>query len=414
MVVVGAGAAGLMAARELRRADCTIVVLEASDRVGGRIHTLSDSAAGIPLELGAEFIHGEAPETNRLLAEAHLVSLPVLGEHYRSDRGELSLQERTWNRMASVFERIDADREQDRSFQEFLDEEPGGRRLKENRALAKGFVQGFYGADPSRISEKSLAQEGDPTEGAAQAARVVHGYATLIAHLHRDVEDVVRFDAVVHRILWDGSRVRILARDGREYSARAAVITVPLPALQDESLAIEPEIPTVRSAARQLVMGHVARVNVVFRQRFWERRVDELSFVHTPKRPFNVWWTMYPLLAPVMVGWSCGPPAVELTRSGETESVAVRELARAFGMRRDRLEVLIDSLHSYDWTNDPFVRGAYSYVGVGGTGAAKRLSKPVENIFFAGEATDEEGGSTVEGALTSGKRAARQVLRALK
>jgi monoamine oxidase len=250
VVVVGAGAAGLMAARELRRADCAIVVLEASDRVGGRVHTLSDSAAGIPIELGAEFIHGEAPETNRLLAEAHLVSVPVLGEHYRSDRGELSLQERTWNRMASVFERIDPDREQDRSFQEFLDEEPGGRRLKEQRELARGFVQGFYAADPGRISEKSLAQQGDPTEGAAQAARVVHGYAALIAHLHRDLEDIVRLDTVVHRILWDESRVRVFARDGREYSARAAVITVPLPALQDESLVIKPEVPRVRDAAR--------------------------------------------------------------------------------------------------------------------------------------------------------------------
>jgi monoamine oxidase len=162
-------------------------------------------------------------------------------------------------------------------------------------------------------------------------------------------------------------------------------------------------------------MGHVARVNVVLRERFWERKVDELSFLHTPKRPFNVWWTMYPLLAPVMVAWSGGPPALELTRSGETESAVVRELARAFRMRRDRLETLVDSLHTYDWTNDPFVRGAYSYVGVGGTGAAKRLSKPVEGtLFFAGEATDEEEGSTVEGALASGKRAARQVLRAMK
>jgi monoamine oxidase len=250
VVVVGAGAAGLMAARELHRAGCAIVVLEASERVGGRVHTLSDSAAGIPLELGAEFIHGEAPETNRLLAEAHLVSVPVMGEHYRSERGKLSSQERTWNRMARVFERIDADREQDRSFQEFLDEEPGGQRLKEDRELARGFVQGFYGADPGRISEKSLAQQGDPTEGAAQAARVVHGYAALIAHLHRDLEDIVRLDTVVHRILWDESRVRVFARDGREYSARAAVITVPLPALQDESLVIKPEVPRVRDAAR--------------------------------------------------------------------------------------------------------------------------------------------------------------------
>lgn len=414
VVVIGAGAAGLMAARELRRAGREVIVLEASDRVGGRIRTLYDTAAGTPLELGAEFIHGEARETNRLLAEARLVTVPVLGEHFRSDYGELTLQERTWKRMARVFQRIDPIREPDRSFQEFLDEEPGGRRLEEDRELARGFVQGFYGADPGRISEKSLAQEGDPTESAAEATRIVQGYSALIAYLHRDLVDVVCCGTVVHRILWDEARVRVLARDGSEYGARAAVITVPLPALQDESIAIEPEIPAIRKAARQLVMGHVARVNVVVRERFWERRADELSFVHTPKRPFNVWWTLYPLLAPVIVGWSGGPPALELTHSGETETAAVRELARAFGLRRSRLERSIESLHTYDWTNDPLVRGAYSYVGVGGTGAARRLSKPVaRTLFFAGEATDDENMGTVEAALASGKRAARHVLRAL-
>jgi monoamine oxidase len=415
VIVVGAGAAGLMAARELRRASCKVVVLEASDRVGGRIHTLYDTGAGIPIELGAEFIHGEAPETNRLLAEARLVTVPVMGKHYRSDRGELSPQERTWERMARVFKRIDPDRKLDRSFQEFLDGKPGARRLERDRELALGFVQGFYAADPSLISEKSLAQQGDPTEGAAEAARIVNGYASLIAHLHRDLEDVVHLKTVVNRILWDESGVRVLARNGGEYSARAVVITVPLSALQDESLAIEPEIPATRKAARQLVMGHAARVSVVVKERFWEKKVDAPSFVHTPKRPFNVWWTMYPLLAPVIVGWSGGPPAVELTRSGEIESAAVRELARAFGTRRDRLESLIESVHPYDWTHDPLARGAYSYVGVGGIGAAKRLSRPVSgSVFFAGEATDEENGSTVEGALASGKRAARQVLRALE
>lgn len=414
VVVVGAGAAGLMAARELRRASCEVVVLEASDRVGGRIHTLYDTAAGVPLELGAEFIHGEAPETRRLLAEARLVTVPVLGEHHRSERGELSPYERTWQRMARVFERIDADREQDRSFQEFLNEAPGGKRLEVEREMARSFVQGFFGADPALISEKSLAQQGDPTEGAARGARIVNGYGALVAHLHRDLADVVHMDTVVQRILWDESGVRALVRNGREYSARAAVIAVPLPALQDESLALEPEVPPVRKAARKLVMGHAARVSVVVRERFWEGRADELSFVHTPKRPFNVWWTLFPLLAPVIVGWSGGPPALELTRSGETESAALRELARAFGMRPKRLESLLDSVHSYDWTKDPYVRGAYSYVAVGGTGAARRLSRPIGGtLFFAGEATDEETGSTVEGALVSGKRAARHVLRAL-
>src|SRR5687768_5962101 len=186
-IVVGAGAAGLMAARELHRAGKRVCLLEASDRIGGRVMTLYDTNAGIPIELGAEFIHGEAPETVRLLDEARLVSVPVSGEHYRSDRGELTAQGPVWDRMARVFAHLNPKRKKDRSFQEFLDKKPGGSRLRDERQLARGFVQGFFGADTSLISEKSLAEDGKPTEGAAEGTRLVNGYGALIDYRRRDV-----------------------------------------------------------------------------------------------------------------------------------------------------------------------------------------------------------------------------------
>ena len=414
VVVVGAGAAGLVVARELQRAGYSVVVLEAGTKAGGRVRTLYDTNAGVPVELGAEFVHGEAPETNRIVQEAHLVTVPVLGEHVRSDRGELSEQGRVWKRMARVFKRMDADREKDRSFQEFLDEKPGGALLKRERKLARGFVQGFNAADPALISEKSLAQQGNPTEGAAHAARIVNGYGALIEYLYSEVRDVVRLRQKVIRVGSDDGGVSVRTRSAR-YDARAAVITVPLPFLQDKSITFEPEVPHVRSAAQQLLMGHVARITIVLRERFWEQKLKQLSFVHTPERPFNVWWTMFPLRAPVLVGWSGGPPALELTETGTLEEQAMRELARAFRMRRKRLETVVEAMHSHDWSRDANTKGAYSYVRVGGTGAAKRLARPVRGVlFFAGEATDEQNSGTVEGALASGQRAFRQVVRSLR
>ena len=414
-IIVGAGAAGLMAARELRHAGKNILVLEASPRAGGRVMTLYDTNAGIPVELGAEFIHGEAPETRKLLDEARLTTVPVLGDHYRSDHGELSDQGRVWKRMKKVFRLMNPDRKTDRSFQDFLDDKPGGRALANERELARGFVQGFNGADPSLISEKSLADQGDPTEGAAEAARIVNGYGALIEYLMRDLSEIIRSSVAVRRIARMESGVTVTDEHGKEHATRAVILTVPLPLIQDESIIIEPAIPALRNPARQLVMGHVSRVCVVVKERFWEKKIENLSFVHCPERPFNVWWTQNPVRAPLLVGWSGGPPALELTRSGRAEDVALLELARAFGIKRARLDRIVESIHTYQWSEDPNFRGAYSYSGVGGARAARTLARSFDDrIHLAGEATDSATSGTVEGALASGKRAAQKVLELIK
>jgi monoamine oxidase len=414
VVIIGAGAAGLMAARELTRAGKQVVVLEGSRRVGGRVLTLFETRAGMPIELGAEFVHGDAPMTTRLLDEARLATVPVSGAHVRSDDGELSPQGPIWKRMARVFALMSRKRKTDRSFQDFLDTRPGGARLARDRELADAFVQGFDGADPALISERSLAEQGNPTEGAATARRIVNGYAALIVHLEREVAGCVRLETVAQRIEWGDAGVRVVDTNGTTHAARAVVVALPLPMLQDGTLRFEPEIPALRHAANRLVMGHVARVCVVVRERFWEPKTRELGFVHAPRRPFMVWWTQHPVQAPMLVGWAGGPSARELTRSGTIEDVALAELAHVFRMRRGRAESMVESIHWHDWSNDPLVRGAYSYVGVGGVSAPRSLARSVAGrVFIAGEATDAESGGTVEAALASGERAAKGVLRAL-
>jgi monoamine oxidase len=415
VVIVGAGAAGLFAARELTRAGMRVIVLEASQRVGGRMCTELESGAGRPIELGAEFVHGDAPETTRLLDEARLATVPVTGRHYRSDRGELSPQGPVWERMRRVFAHMSKRRKHDRSFQEFLDGTPGGASLRAERELARGFVQGFNGADPALISERSLAEQGNPTEGAADARRIVDGYAALVRHLEREVAGRVRRGVRVTRIAWNEEGVRVADASGGEHVARTAIVTVPLPLLQDETaLALEPEIPALRAAARRLVMGHVLRVTVAVRERFWERTTKELSFVHAPTRPITVWWTQHPIAAPVLTGWTGGPPALALSRGGDVESTTIGELAHAFRMRRGRMERLVESLHWHDWSSDPNTLGAYSYTGVGGTSAPRTLARAFGGtLLFAGEATEGDTQGTVEGALASAKRAVRAARRRL-
>jgi len=398
-----------MAARELKRAGKRVSVLEASNRLGGRVMTLYNTNAGVPVELGAEFIHGDAPETMRLLDEARLVTVPVTGKHYRSDRGELTSQGDVWSRIARVLGHMNPNRKSDRSFQEFLDDKPGGARLKDERELARGFVQGFFAADTRLISEKSLAAEG-ATGGAAEARRIVNGYGALIDYLQRDIAGDIRVNVTVKRVIHSEADVRVIDNANNEYRARAVVITVPLPMLQNQSIQLEPEIPTLRRAASQLVMGTVTRVDVVVKERFWEKKVDDVAFVHSPKRPFNVWWTQHPLYAPLITGWAGGPPAVELSQTGDIEGAAIEELAAVFDMHRKRMEALVDSIYTHDWTHDPFTRGAYSYAGVGGSYASRVLARSFGRLLLAGEATDSGSSGTVEGALATGKRAARKVL----
>jgi monoamine oxidase len=412
VIIIGAGAAGLMAARDLHRAGKSVIVLEAADRIGGRAMTVNAPRAGVPVELGASFVHGEAPETTKLLDEARLVSVPVLGDQYRSEHGRLSVEEKIFERMARVFKYVSANRKEDRSFQEFLDERPGGPRLADERELVHGFIRGFQAADTTLISEKSLAEQGDPTEGASESRRIVKGYGALIDHIKHDISGLIRLRHAVKRIVWTRSHVRVIDVYGTAFVAKAVIVTVPLPALQDDTIVFEPEIPQLREAARQLVMGHVAHVNLVVKERFWEDRVENVSFIHTPERRFNVWWTQNPIQAPLITGWSGGPPSLELTQKGDIENVAISELARVFGMRRSRAEGLVESIHYHNWNADPNIRGAYSYVGVGGSDAPSRLTKSVEGtLFFAGEATNPDTSGTVEGALASGKRAAQQFLR---
>jgi Monoamine oxidase len=274
-------------------------------------------------------------------------------------------------------------------------------------------VQGFEAADTRLISAKSLADQGDPTEGASEARRIVNGYSAVIDYLHTDVAEDVWLTTRVTRIGRDGSRMRVLDNRGDEYDAGAVIVTVALSMLQNDSIAFELDVTDMRHASRQLVMGHAMRLNVIVKERFWEKKADKVSFVHAPTRPFNVWWTQSPLQAPLIVGWSGGPPAQKLSEDGDTENVAIGELARTFGMHRSRAEKLVDSIHWHDWTTDPLTLGAYGYPAVGGANAARQLARNVDgNLFFAGEATDTGSAGTVEAALASGKRAARKILAA--
>jgi monoamine oxidase len=440
VVVVGAGAAGLAAARELAIAGRSVVVLEARDRIGGRIHTLRDPRVPVPIELGAEFVHGAAPQVEQVAHDAGLRVLDLSQRRWEAVRGRIRRMPDLWARIAPVMERLDPEIDPDVSFAEFLSTRPGGPSASRARTLAKEFVQGFHAADLARISVAALAEGGapEPDDPAEQRqGRVLDGYDHVPQWLARTLQPRIRLSTVVRAVRWERGAVQVTAVDaagGGETTlrARAAVVTVPVGVLnagqgETGAIAFAPEVPAISRAASRLAMGSVARLTLWFRELPWadERvafpaRVDRggVQWLHVHGREFPVWWTAYPVRVPLAVAWAGGPSAARLLElsADEMRSRAVSTLAVGLGLTARRVEALVVDSWSYDWCRDPFSRGAYSYAAVGGANAVKALARPVEGtLFFAGEATDTGGSTgTVHGAIASGMRAAGQVLRVVR
>jgi monoamine oxidase len=280
VAIVGGGVAGLAAMRALEERGIRTCVLEARSRIGGRIHTIRDQHVAHPIELGAEFVHGSAPELRAIARDARLLLYAVEGERWRARGGRLTRLNDFWKRLHTVMRHLDAEKA-DRSFAEFLDDAPGGRAAADARALARAFVEGFHAADPRRISVRALADGGSPSEAAGEQRqmRIADGYDRVPEWLANGFRDRIVTEAVVERIEWGDDGVALSVRRGNVPSvttiaARAAVITVPLgvllaPVGEPGAIAFAPHLPIIEGLRSCLTMGAVVRLVVLFRERWW-------------------------------------------------------------------------------------------------------------------------------------------------
>jgi monoamine oxidase len=264
-------------------------------------------------------------------------------------------------------------------------------------------VQGFDAADPALVSARDIADEWQTALGSSQM-RPQGGYGPLLASL---VNENIRIKpgTVVREIRWQRGSVQIAG-----VRARQAIITLPLGVLQSGSVRFSPPLNEKRDALEKLASGPVIRVAMRFAEPFWEERCPGVAFFHSPEAPFPTFWTPLPMHAPLLTAWAGGPKAARLTglSQGDLLGQALASVRAVLGRIAQPKAYYVQ-----DWQADPFARGGYSYVRVGGEGARERLQKPLERtLFFAGEATNTEGeAGTVGGALQSGIRAARELMR---
>ena len=399
VAIIGAGPAGLFLSHLLYREGIACVVLEARSRIGGRCWTQRMPGLPVPVELGAEFIHGEAQSTLALLERAGVpgVDSTRTQRYVRGRRlveGNAFIEAQKAVKHASILRKVDL------SFAQFLKRRPGLPAA--TRTLATMMVQGFDAADPARVSAREIAEEwGSGALGSSQM-RPQGGYLPLLETLLNG-KFKLELETPVREIRWQRGAVEI---DGMR--ARHAIVTLPLGVLQARSVKFFPDLGMKQAALSRLASGPVIRVAMRFREQFWQERVPGVAFFHSPRAAFPTFWTPLPMHAPLLTAWAGGPKAARLAGLSKQQLInnALASVRSALG----RIPPLQDALVQ-DWQADRYSRGGYSYVRVGGTGARERLAAPTEDtLYFAGEATDVKQSGTVGGALRSGIRAAREIL----
>lgn len=435
VIIIGAGAAGLAAAGKLAHARRTALLIEARDRVGGRVWSQHEPGLPVPVELGAEFIHGRGEPTFSLLAKAGAAAVDSAGrsrgERWALREGRLEPSEDLFAEIRHALKRM-PELKQDMSLDAFLERHLRKEVTAEACAFARMLAQGYDAADTKRASARAIVEEwaGGGSVDMPQF-RPMGGYGPLLSYLASGLHDSsvsVQLDSPVRTVRWSRGAVKVEGTFlGRPFEARAkrAIVTLPVGVLQqparvDGAVRFAPALTAKRDALKHLATGPVLKVVLRFRTAFWEKldrgRYCNVAFFHPRQEAFPTFWTALPVRAPLLVAWAGGPKAQALAGASKAKIIehALTSLTALFHDRK-KIERELEGAWVHDWQRDPYARGAYSYETVNGDKAREQLAKPLLNtLFFAGEATGSEEVATVAGALESGGRAAREVLASFK
>jgi monoamine oxidase len=412
VIVVGGGLAGLAAANKLVEAGRSVTLLEARDRLGGRVWSAPHE--GLAIELGPEWIDSSGPMA-KLVRES--------GGHVTDSEGDFFERassgwkpSRQGEVVRRLVKRLLRRSDPDLTLIEALHQSGRGEDLATARQYLLPYVEGFHAADPRRLSSRWLMEVEENASADVSEGRTMEGLSRVVELLTKRLEGkaTIRLGAPVRRVDWRGGQV-VASFDGETITARCAVITVPLSVLQSDSLAFAPPLESRAVALTQVAVGQVHKVIIGFDRAPWAERVPESTlFLHDANLGFPTWWLPVDREQPVIVGWVAGPRAEQLAGmdSRRIVGLAIDSLARLLQLDRRDIEPVVTQVWYHDWSRDPYAMGAYSYIVSGGIGAPETLARPVENtLFFAGEATCSHGyNATMDGALQSGVRAAEEIL----
>jgi monoamine oxidase len=423
VIIIGAGAAGLMAARLLAKAGKKVIVLEARGRTGGRIHSIDDASFFNGAELGAEFVHGDLPVTLALLNEAGISYSHAGGEMWHYKNGKLVTEDEQmegWDQLMDNLKKL----KHDTSISNFLNEYFPDEKYEPLKKSVVRFVAGYDTADQDKASAFALREEWQNEDDGAQH-RVEGGYCRMINYLVNEIKasgNKIYLDTPVKAIDWSSNRVKVITLTGDTYEAEKVLLALPLGILQlspdhNSHIAFHPELPAHYNALQQIGFGDIIKILLKFDEPFWEQArghdLSNMGFLLSEEK-VPTWWTQAPQHEPVLTGWLGGGPAKALEHASEEElfDLAIISLSNIFNIDVKILQDKLIARYIVNWTADPYTCGSYAYDTVTSAQARSVLGFPVKKtLYFAGEYL-YQGPSmgTVEAALTSGKNAAESIL----
>lgn len=411
VIIIGAGICGLATARKLLEQGKRVTLVEARDRIGGRIHTLFKPFSH-PTEEGAEFIHGQQPVTMQLLKEAGGGEVRRKGNHYRLADGDVQKGDMMDEQWAAFFGKLGT-LKTDVTLDHFLHKHFSGTEFENLRNGVRHYAEGFDIADTHRVSAMALREEWLHTDDEDQY-HISGGYHTLIGFLEKKVREhggVIQLSSAVETIKWKPGSVIVVTSD-KTFEGNAAIITVPLGVLQQRKIRIEPPLTSHQKAIDAMGYGGVIKFLLEFKEKFWEsgpRKLTDTSFIFSDAE-IPTWWTQNPESGSLLTGWLGGPSTLSTNR--DTDALfnkAIRSLEYITKCSAAEVTSQLKQWHIADWLSDPYSLGAYSFPTILTKDAVSLLSHPVdETLHFAGEAFDDgTSGGTVEAALASAEKVVR-------
>jgi monoamine oxidase len=417
VIIIGAGASGLIAARILSSAKKKVTLLEARERTGGRVFTIHPPGFTKPVESGAEFIHGNLPVTKGLLNEAGIAFHETSGKLYEIKNDKLIKREDFIEHAGILMKKLN-ELDHDIPVSSLLNYFPEEIYTAMKRSLRQ-YMEGYNAADIGRASSLALKEDWESED--EEQYRIEGGYGKLIDYLENECINngcIIHLNNAVKKINWKDGSAEVIT-ENKIFKAEKVIITVPPVLISNGSILFEPELDVINAASIEFGFGGVIKIILEFDHRFWEtgegRKAENMFFVFS-EEIIPTWWAQLPDTSPVLTGWLAGPVAEKL--SGTPGDIilqhSIASLASIFDISVDQLKKYLVAHHIHDWCNETFSMGGYSYNTTTSAAAKEIFSTPVANtLFFAGEAYAEDPIATVEGALRSGISVAEKILNLL-